>query len=1587
MSKLLLDAYINNDVSLDIEKANDDKISLDIMVEHHNPLDIEDDYFKSEEVVQEATSKTKINRDKNKIKDDLDYDKSSGMGSLTEPSTGKSVDVKLTFNNSDTTHVGSGYRENGKTVVPMNINPNDLNRGHGFTKYLHEKNHILQDLRKNRVASYENGKYSPKIERVGENDKNDLKMINAFIHKHSGEIVSKHSKDPDEYLADLSVARKKGFNNVIRMLQDLKKDSPSFKNNNAFIKKSSEYDAETYYDDKKLDAEYEQYLKDIKTNEHKLELGTYNENMSSNVMKHLEDNIKSMKKNSESKEAFKKFMTDKRALDEYEKRINEYNSDIDMRIKFLRDMKKIDTRNNEIIEEMYRPNYVEGNDSYVDCVHHIAENACNNTKILQDKIDEFIFEYFSDSDIIIANKDSINGDILSHIVIEYAESVEDDGAVDDANHSLTDTAASADIATDIQNTVAVPEDTVTTTDTTSAIDATNNATESVETAEPVQEGFFSKEKRQERSNKRKLRKIKYDPDSRTIEIEDDAGEKKRVTLIISDERSLRKAIAKIDKMLEQFSDNTTAENKSLLKKRNEIVAELTELLDTGACAAITKDGEVLINITTEQLDNMSAKELNAILEHEKEHTRQFTRKSGTKSADDPSLLLIDDASLKFVKDWINSEKGKKLSADHDRMDYELTADAAAIRKYGYRKVKAGLNKVVRLTMSRKNFMMKMNNDLRDIDKDFRRVEKMIHMVGDSDKDLSDEETRKIFKSIRDNLDSFRVAAAKTEAAMLQAGKSADSGLKAKIKKACLTIFNLFKETKNPYKYCSKYTENEIIKRLEPSERREAIRYLYELKLNDYIKTYDFESMEEFITLVQEYSMKVMRVRLDFAKDYDQWYRTRKYRFIKEHLEYEFNNADLVCEGYMVDNLISAIMDYEVYEESYREDGFGSMRAKIAKAIGDKFRVSGIHRLVTGHDAFTINSDEATTTVEDLDDKCKVVSRGGAKNNKTKTNFAGVSYTDAVDKIISLFKKPETILEGFVYDVSRFTDNDVVYQEDGEEEDDTKEILDETVEEATKNDKPEDKEKEETDEDEIEEFDDSDDGETEEPEEDVEIEITSFGTDTSDVQNEFDPKDIEILNKLVAAESDAINDYFDAAKDCHDETLRRLFGDIGHEERFHLEQLLYSKSTLTGERYEPRDPEVKKEYEELVAMGMDEDTAANTAIDKTYTAGRDEMDMSDDIEIEQEVANIYEQMLRDNIINDMIMEAVDSNTVTESMGVFLETCIYQEEMMNSAYASKEMKSLPNPISLLLTGFKKFINLLIQLSHSLKESYTKNKMKRKAMMEWIKANGISGLFKSGISLYFYNPKISKIDITDPCKYVDMLYRMTVMIGEQCGIKVTTKHKTIKDAIHFNSIEQGMGILKRAMFTKTKVVVTDTNKDILARDFFGYSDTKINVNVKHGDEAPVIHDSDNAYNSLDILINVTKQYADISAEVLEQLQKLEGNPSSVFYKNRNLYNESVKNMKVVVNYFNKFITAIGHDMNTIIKLDNGLLAMTRERDSVEQSGGKWTGADIRTSQSTATADNTTGTHTKMQTDKATAKAKKKLEKVQRKMEAKLK
>ena len=140
-----------------------------------------------------------------------------------------------------------------------------------------------------------------------------------------------------------------------------------------------------------------------------------------------------------------------------------------------------------------------------------------------------------------------------------------------------------------------------------------------------------------------------------------------------------------------------------------------------------------------------------------------------------------------------------------------------------------------------------------------------------------------------------------------------------------------------------------------------------------------------------------------------------------------------------------------------------------------------------------------------------------------------------------------------------------------------------------------------------------------------------------------------------------------------------------------------------------------------------------------------------------------------------------------------------------------------------------------------------------------------------------------------------------------------------------------------------VTDDNKAALQNEFFGYSDEKINVKVTHGTDQ-AINDSGNIYNRLDACILVTKKYADISIAVLDEMKKLEGDVNSIYYKNRTAYNNAMKDIKTVVDKYTQFISAMSHDLTEIMKIDNGLLKLTRERDMTEQSGGKWEGPDIR-------------------------------------------
>ena len=680
----------------------------------------------------------------------------------------------------------------------------------------------------------------------------------------------------------------------------------------------------------------------------------------------------------------------------------------------------------------------------------------------------------------------------------------------------------------------------------------------------------------------------------------------------------------------------------------------------------------------------------------------------------------------------------------------------------------------------------------------------------------------------------------------------------------------------------------------------------------------------------------------------------------------YDDYDIVQEGTETGSLDFNFDDTneEVTQEGMFDSGFATLRSGIANALKDtKYKVSYITRSMLGKDMFTVSDGNTTTTIESKGNGCKVVTRDG--NDKMKVNFNNISLSVALRNLIDLFKSPEHILEGDIIDPG--SEELVVQEADEPSDDDTVEEAiekentstdeeprtEETVEEDTKveeetpNASDDDKHFLSYEElDEMSDKSDSLDGSTTPDGDD----LKDFGTDTSDVQNDYDPKEIEILNKLIAAEGEAINDYFDASKDSHDSNARRLYSDIGHEERFHMEQLLFQKAQFTGEKYEPRDPEVKKEYEELLKMGMDDETAINTAIDKQSMMPSDDGDDSDidafEIDFESALTLLHQ--------NEILMEAAQfaydkrgNKEIFNNYSIIAEAFLYQEEVINTASVPSQVKKV-NPITLLIKGLKTAVNGLLAATNAARNASEANRIKRKRKMDWIKKHGIGAIFAGGVSFYFYDDNTGTFDMTRPCQYVDMLYRLSINIGKKCGIqpKPEAYHGTIKNPIKFTTIGDGMAKIETLQVTKTKVVVNDNNKEALANEFFGYNEHKINVKVWNEEANKAIYQSNNVYTKLEMFSLITNQYLNITLGIMEVLEKMQGDMNSIYYKNRNLYNDATNNMQIIATTYRKLINACVSDLAQMNKFDKSILASTRERDTAEQTGQKWEGEDHRTS-----------------------------------------
>lgn len=461
----------------------------------------------------------------------------------------------------------------------------------------------------------------------------------------------------------------------------------------------------------------------------------------------------------------------------------------------------------------------------------------------------------------------------------------------------------------------------------------------------------------------------------------------------------------------------------------------------------------------------------------------------------------------------------------------------------------------------------------------------------------------------------------------------------------------------------------------------------------------------------------------------------------------------------------------------------------------------------------------------------------------------------------------------------------------------------------------------------------------------ETDLTGFGTDyTGETpSNQYDTSEIDTINELVASEASAMDEYMSAAKKSKQDTLQRLYSDIANEERFHLEQLLYAKSVITGEKYIPRDPDVKNEYKELIALGMDEETAMTTAVDKVglmpqnvtpedvHEAGVEVIEMKEYfISVVRETSMVLESLTDDGKLDSEASETI-VEAYNDLMGI--DDTLIQEAMDNMGDTSKGF----NPITYLIKVVKKIYDAIIRFVKKIKVYIAKFFAKNRVAMEWIKANGIKGLFKDGINLYFFDPKQSDVDMPHIAAYCKLALDVTQRIAENCNceanVKINPNVLGTYTPIRFKTIDEGVTYLKGTAMVKSKVVIDDKNEEAMEALFFGVSVNRIGVSVLDQDRKPTgkVQDvSRNVYNQYQRAIQYVSDVLNVINAVLDRIEDLAAINGSVYHTKRlEVYDPSVKAMGSVVKCMEKMAVNLTHDVEECIKINNGLLELTREAD----------------------------------------------------------
>jgi hypothetical protein len=365
--------------------------------------------------------------------------------------------------------------------------------------------------------------------------------------------------------------------------------------------------------------------------------------------------------------------------------------------------------------------------------------------------------------------------------------------------------------------------------------------------------------------------------------------------------------------------------------------------------------------------------------------------------------------------------------------------------------------------------------------------------------------------------------------------------------------------------------------------------------------------------------------------------------------------------------------------------------------------------------------------------------------------------------------------------------------------------------------------------------------------------------------------------------------------------------------------------------------------------MDEDTAIITTMDKISI--EKPMDDEEFEDLKEDVAQTESYLIQSEMFTEMMLDTEVYSKLVQEYATEMD--IYMEDVLNTNTLPKREKYGVNPIRWMIEQFWKFIKFLRKLGKLIREHLARSRAKRNKIKAYISKYGIGAIFQKGYSFYTYNDHTGKFTLVDMIKTADLLYRTTMIIARNCGLRINerppidTARYSLKP-LPVNSAEQGEKFINGILLTKSRLNIVDNNEEYIINTLFGFTAddrNKLNRYTKtldaSGNEV-TNHEklSNNFYNATLVTLDYITIAAQYAGEVAKEIENLEGVPDSIYRRNYETWKKSVDQMKSVMKGFQRIINAMNHDINTMLKIDEYVIQLTNEHDAAQQSGQPYNG-----------------------------------------------